>query len=202
MKIVEGGGGFSSQNSIPVEFGLGSVTSVDSIIVNWPYGRDQVIMTSEIDTAIIITEDIYEHDMIVSSISGIPTAEMIVEGDSIFPSATIGNIVDSTETSYYLILTITSDGVAEYQDSISIANPLASFEFQNVEFAAWVPSREDTFEIELLLGIDSDQSLINNMLNTSSRITFAVPPTILSVNPGEGEADVSASLVLDRCELL
>lgn len=76
MKIVEGGGGFSSQNSIPVEFGLGSVTSVDSIIVNWPYGRDQVIMTSEIDTAIIITEDIYEHDMIASGY--VDTKKMIL----------------------------------------------------------------------------------------------------------------------------
>ncbi|MCH8304075.1 MAG: ASPIC/UnbV domain-containing protein [Candidatus Marinimicrobia bacterium] len=76
MKIVEGGGGFSSQNSIPVEFGLGSATSVDSIIVNWPYGRDQVIMTSEIDTTILITEDIYEHDMIASGY--IDTKKMIL----------------------------------------------------------------------------------------------------------------------------
>lgn len=195
-KMVEGGGGFSSHNSLPVEFGLGSSVSVDSIKVKWPYGREQIVVPTAIDTTIIITEDIYEHDMIVSSISGIPTAEMIVDGDSIFPSATIGNIGDSTETNYYLILTITSDGVTEYQDSISIANPLASFEFQDVEFAAWVPSEEDTFEIELLLGLDSDQSLINNMLNASSRITFAVPPTILSVNPGDGGTDVSAGLVL------
>ena len=75
MKIVEGGGGFSSQNSIPAEFGLGSATSVGSIIVNWPYGRDQVIMTSEIDTIILITEDIYEHDMIASGY--IDTKKMI-----------------------------------------------------------------------------------------------------------------------------
>ena len=65
-----------------------------------------------------------------------------------------------------------------------------------MEFAAWVPSEENTFEIELLLGLDSDQSLVNNMLFASSRITFAVPPTIVSNNPGDGETGVSASLVL------
>ena len=52
------------------------MTSVDSIIVNWRYGRDQVIMTSEIDTIILITEDIYEHDMIASGY--IDTKKMIL----------------------------------------------------------------------------------------------------------------------------
>ena len=194
MKMVEGGGGFSSHNSLPVEFGLGSSASVDSIKVKWPYGREQTVIPTGIDTTIIITEDIYEHDMIAGSILGIPTAEMIVNGDSIFPSAIIGNIGDSTETDYFVKLTIFSDGVIEYQDSIAFTSPLASFESQRVDFSEWIPSKADTFDIELLLGLESEQSLINNMLNARSRISFAVPPRIVSNMPENGEVDVSVKL--------
>ena len=160
-KMIEGGSGFSSYNSLPVEFGLGSLTSVDSIIVKWPYGREQTVVPSGIDAT--ITEDIYEHDMKAGSILGIPTAEMIVAGDSIFPSAIVGNIGDSTETDYYVKLTIFSEGVIEYQDSIAFTSPLASLEAMGIDFAKWVPSAAETFDVELLLGLDSDQSLSNNI---------------------------------------
>lgn len=194
-KMVEGGGGFSSHNSLPVEFGLGSLTSVDSIIVKWPYGRAQTVVPSGIDQTIIITEDIYEHDIMAGSILGIPTIEMIVEGDSISPSALVINIGDSTETDYHVKLTIFSEGVIEYQDSFYISSPLESFETTEIDFAKWVPSVAESFEVELILGLDSDQSLSNNILMTSSRITFAVPPSIVSKSPEDGEINVSVNLI-------
>lgn len=45
---VEGGSGFLSQNSPQLEFGLGSTTTVDSVIVNWPSGIKQVLTQSEV----------------------------------------------------------------------------------------------------------------------------------------------------------
>ena len=41
---VDGGSGFLSQASLAVEFGLGSVASVDSLIVTWPSGQVQTLM--------------------------------------------------------------------------------------------------------------------------------------------------------------
>ena len=67
---------------------------------------------------------------------------------SIFPSVIVGNIGDSTETDYYVKLTIFSEGVIEYQDSIAFTSPLASLEAMGIDFAKWVPSAAETFDVE------------------------------------------------------
>jgi hypothetical protein len=41
VRQVEGGNGFAAQNQRRVHFGLGSVTTVDSVTVRWPSGRTQ-----------------------------------------------------------------------------------------------------------------------------------------------------------------
>jgi len=55
---VSGGSGFASQNSLPLEFGLGSFPSVDTISVKWPSGISQSLVCLEGDTIITITEEI------------------------------------------------------------------------------------------------------------------------------------------------
>lgn len=41
IREVSGGSGGKGQNSLPVEFGLGSATLIDSVIVRWPSGTTQ-----------------------------------------------------------------------------------------------------------------------------------------------------------------
>jgi hypothetical protein len=41
MREVQGGSGGKGQNSLPVEFGIGSVSIIDSMIVRWPSGTVQ-----------------------------------------------------------------------------------------------------------------------------------------------------------------
>jgi hypothetical protein len=43
-RVVSGGSGFGSQNSIPVEFGLGAASSADSVVVDWPSGKRSVLL--------------------------------------------------------------------------------------------------------------------------------------------------------------
>jgi hypothetical protein len=43
-RVVSGGSGFGSQNSIPVEFGLGIATVADSLVVDWPSGRRSILL--------------------------------------------------------------------------------------------------------------------------------------------------------------
>jgi len=193
-RIVEGGGGFSSHSSPTVEFGLGSLISVDSIVVSWPYGREQTILIGSIDTVITITEDIYEYDLIAGLIIGIPSNEMIVEGDSILPSAVVGNIGDSTVANYYAKLTISSNEVIDYEDSLLISSPLEGFATVNLEFPVWIPSLADTYDVKLFVGLTVDQSVSNNMISSRSIIRFAVPPTVEVTKPSDGDTEVSASL--------
>ncbi len=56
IREVSGGSGFRSQDSMTAEFGLGSQTVVDSIIVNWPSGNTDVVTTLVANQFVILTE--------------------------------------------------------------------------------------------------------------------------------------------------
>ena len=43
IREVQGGSGHNGQHSLPVEFGIGQAVIVDSIVINWPSGIEQII---------------------------------------------------------------------------------------------------------------------------------------------------------------
>ena len=53
---VEGGIGFGSTNSYPVEFGLGLRSRVDEVEILWPSGHRQVLHSPPVDTMIEVVE--------------------------------------------------------------------------------------------------------------------------------------------------
>lgn len=58
IREISGGSGFASQNSLPVEFGLGSSIILDTLIVKWPSGLSDTLFSIEADTIIMVTEEI------------------------------------------------------------------------------------------------------------------------------------------------
>jgi hypothetical protein len=56
IREISGGSGYMSQNSLTAEFGLGSLTSVDSLIISWPSGTVQKLTNLPVDTLLAITE--------------------------------------------------------------------------------------------------------------------------------------------------
>jgi len=56
IREVSGGSGYFSQNSLPVEFGLGSASVVDSLRIYWPSGTVQDIASVSVDQILVITE--------------------------------------------------------------------------------------------------------------------------------------------------
>jgi enediyne biosynthesis protein E4 len=58
IREISGGSGYLSQNDLVASFGLGSATTVDSVIVFWPSGLVQVVEpTPDIDQKILIIEN-------------------------------------------------------------------------------------------------------------------------------------------------
>ena len=55
MREVSGGSGLFSQDSLPVEFGLGASTTIDSLIVEWPSGERQVVPPPAVNTVATVT---------------------------------------------------------------------------------------------------------------------------------------------------
>ena len=58
IREISGGSGFASQNSLPVEFGLGLSIILDTLIVKWPSGLSDTLFSVEADTIIVVTEEI------------------------------------------------------------------------------------------------------------------------------------------------
>src|SRR5215210_372225 len=55
-RIVDGGSGFASQNDRRPHFGLGSREWVDRVVIYWPSGTQQVILSPLIDRFVTVTE--------------------------------------------------------------------------------------------------------------------------------------------------
>jgi hypothetical protein len=56
VQEVSGGAGRGSQNSLPLEFGLGTATVVEAITIRWPSGTVQTLRNVSADRYIELTE--------------------------------------------------------------------------------------------------------------------------------------------------
>jgi hypothetical protein len=56
IREISGGAGSGSQCSLTAEFGLGSRTSIDSVVVSWPSDSGSVLVSVPVDTVIEIIE--------------------------------------------------------------------------------------------------------------------------------------------------
>ena len=56
VQEVRAGSSYLSMDSIDLEFGVGTATTVDEITVLWPSGREQVIADVAVDQVLVITE--------------------------------------------------------------------------------------------------------------------------------------------------
>jgi len=57
IREVSGGDGYCSQGSLTAEFGLGSYALVDTVIVSWPSGIVQKLVSVDVDTVLAIIEE-------------------------------------------------------------------------------------------------------------------------------------------------
>ena len=62
VQEVSGGAGRGSQNSLPVEFGLGNATTVTEVRIHWPSGIEQVLAALAPDQYIEVIEDSFFFD--------------------------------------------------------------------------------------------------------------------------------------------
>lgn len=56
IREIDGGSSHLSQNSTIAHFGLGSATSVDSVIVKWIGGKEQVLTNQKVNTLLTVAE--------------------------------------------------------------------------------------------------------------------------------------------------
>lgn len=96
IKQVSGGSGEASQNSLPVEFGLGEASVIDSIKVKWPNGIFQILTNVNVNQFLTIVENsISKIHLEIATLNAFPgdTLQVPVNvrfpADSVFSSAQI-----------------------------------------------------------------------------------------------------------------
>jgi hypothetical protein len=58
VREVSGGSGFHSQDSLPVEFGLGAYVGTATVTVHWPNGQMQTLTNVATNRIITLTEPV------------------------------------------------------------------------------------------------------------------------------------------------
>jgi len=92
LRQIAGNGGFYSQSSFIMHFGLGSSLSVDSLIIKWPSGITQHITNLAADQKLTITESAEPPIPVPVSISSVSIAltnSSLSENDSVEISASV-----------------------------------------------------------------------------------------------------------------
>lgn len=59
LQEVSGGAGRGSQNSLPVEFGLGDATAVQTVSIRWPSGKTQLLSDVAMDQQLVVHEGLF-----------------------------------------------------------------------------------------------------------------------------------------------
>ncbi len=77
VQEVSGGAGRGSQNSLPVEFGLGAATTIDEIVVRWPNGGLQMLQDVTVDQVLTITEPLWGDLNCDGAIDGLDAAPFV-----------------------------------------------------------------------------------------------------------------------------
>ncbi|MBN2172349.1 MAG: VCBS repeat-containing protein [Candidatus Krumholzibacteriota bacterium] len=128
IREVEGGSGFCSQNSLPVEFGLGAAATVDVLIIRWPSGIEQVLTDVTADRMITVIES----EDATEDIIGIYTTD---DGYGF----TTMEVAPYTPFTVYLMLLDASDmsGVMAWECSVDISS--------NIMILGWTPAGDGLF---------------------------------------------------------
>ncbi len=161
IREVSGGAGYYSQDSFPLEFGLGQAQKVESLTIYWPSGV--IWDTTNVSSNQIVT--IYEerllHDLMAMKIVN-PSTHIV--GETIVPEVIIKNIGKNDEANFFVKCSIDSLGTIVYDESKMIER-LPSLNELAIAFAPWHPVRGTEYEIHFDISLTSDMNPKNNRIS-------------------------------------
>ncbi|RKY75168.1 hypothetical protein DRQ00_10995, partial [candidate division KSB1 bacterium] len=165
---VSGGSGYCTQNSLPVEFGLGKSTLVDSIIIRWPSGIIQDTTNIAANQIITFVEPLFDHDISVVKIIQ-PTS--IITADTLRPTVLIKNNSHRQEHDFGISCKIDSSGQTIFQETRQIES-LSSLDTMRVTFSLWKPEKGGVYTVSFFSELDTDQNNMNDTLWIQVRLLY------------------------------
>jgi enediyne biosynthesis protein E4 len=196
-QVVDGGSGFSSQNSIPLEFGLGETTLVDSVIVYWSSGLVSTVTEQDANSIITIEEPLRVFDVQVNRALSPQTPIEIITGTSQVPQVHITNKGSASLESFEMRCVIDTNGVTVYSEHVTVTN-LASQDTLTVSFPDWTPTTEGMFNLLFANLLESDTNTSNDTVYAQTEISFAKTPYVTRISPKDSSTDIRNTLQVIR----
>jgi len=156
---ISGQTGYQSQNSLNVEFGLGSATILDTIIVSWPSGIHQILTDISVDQFLEVEESLPDHDLLL-----FPTESIPDEGASyanMTPEVLLLNGGKETVTQIMVHCNIESSSELIFMDSVMV-DSLSTLIEKPILFESFQISSPEVYQIIYYIDYDLDENRQND----------------------------------------
>ncbi|MCH7772138.1 MAG: VCBS repeat-containing protein [Bacteroidetes bacterium] len=187
---VDGGSGFSSQNSIPLEFGLGVSTIVDSVVVYWSSGLISTLTQPSINSSITITEPLRTLDVQVGYMVSPELPTTIISGSTLNVKVHITNKGTADANNFNILALIDTNNVVIYSETVNVPS-LSGLDTMTVTFPDWVPPAVAVYNFTFINQLAGDEYSVNDTVKVKGEVLFEIPPTITSTTPVDSTIEVS-----------
>ena len=187
---VDGGSGFSSQNSIPLEFGLGVSTIVDSVVVYWSSGLISTLTQPSINSSITITEPLRTLDVQVGYMVSPELPTTIISGSTLNIKVHITNKGTADANNFNILALIDTNNVVIYSETVNVPS-LSGLDTMTVTFPDWVPPAVAVYNFTFINQLAGDEYSVNDTVKVKGEVLFEIPPTITSTAPVDSTIEVS-----------
>ncbi|MDZ7402001.1 MAG: FG-GAP-like repeat-containing protein [candidate division KSB1 bacterium] len=161
IREASGGAGYYSQDSFPLEFGLGQAQKIDSLIIFWPSGIIWDTTNVSANQILTIYEERLQHDMMIVRITN-PSSQIVA--GTIIPEVVIKNIGKNDEANFSVRCIIDSLGTIIYND-IKTVDHLSSLSQIAISFSPWRPIRGTEYEIRFMVSLANDLNSRNDQIS-------------------------------------
>jgi enediyne biosynthesis protein E4 len=189
---VDGGSGFSSQNSIPLEFGLDQTTVVDSVVVYWSSGLMSVETMVPANGSITITEPLRTLDVQVDHMVSPELPITIISGTQLNVKVHITNKGTSEVTNFNILALIDTNDAVIYSETVNVAS-LPGSDTTTITFPDWTPPVATTYNFTFINQLAGDEYSENDTTKVAGDIFFEIPPVVTSTTPTDGADGVSVT---------
>jgi len=188
---VDGGSGFSSQNSIPLEFGLGTSTIVDSVVVYWSSGLISTLTQPVVNSSILVTEPpLRTLDVQVDWMVSPELPITIISGSALNVKVHITNKGTAEANNFNILALIDTNDVVVYSETVNVTS-LIGLDAMTVTFPDWIPPAEAVYNFTFINQLAGDEYSENDTTKATGEILFEKPPVVTSTTPADSADGIS-----------
>ncbi len=161
-----------SRGDYLLHFGLGKDEVIDSLRINWPSGKSQVLTEVSIDQLLEITEPLFAHDLRVEAILS-PSRKLNL-GEPFVPRVKIRNVGQNREEGFRVSYTLDKEGEELFSEVREIPS-LESLDTTTISFSSWTPQDFVIYTLSFEVILPSDLAPEDNLATLETILPIFTP---------------------------